>query len=150
MKRLAVSFLISILAMSTSITANAAVLETNEEIAEEIYQGELQLLACVVQAEAGNQDMMGKRLVVDAILNRVDSPEYPDTISDVVYQSFQFSCVKDGNLDKAFWSVTDECFEAVTMEIEQRTDSSVLYFTAGGYGQYGTPAYKYGDHYFSR
>ena len=149
MKRaLAAITIAATLALIPSSQVSAA--DMQSQIDEEIYQGELQLLACVVQAEAGNQDMTGKRLVVDTILNRVVSPEYPDTISDVVYHSFQFSCVKDGNLYKAFWNVTDECFEAVTFELEQRTDPSILYFTAGGYGKYGTPAYKYGDHYFSR
>ncbi len=149
MKRaLAAITIAAALALIPSSTVSAA--DTQQQIEEETYQGELQLLACVVQAEAGNQDMTGKKLVVDTILNRVDSPEYPDTISGVIYQSSQFSCVKDGNLDKAFWNVTDDCFRAVTAELAQRTDSSILYFTAGGYGQYGTPAYKYGDHYFSR
>lgn len=129
---------------------NASASDTQAQVDEEIYQGELQLLACVVYAEAGNQDMTGKKLVVDTILNRVDSPQYPDTIGEVIYQSSQFSCVKDGNLDKAFWSITDDCFRAVTEELENRKDNSILYFTAGGYGQYGTPAYQYGDHYFSR
>lgn len=132
----------------TPIEARA--MDTQAQIEEETYQGELQLLACVVFAEAGNQDMTGKRLVVDTILNRVDSPQYPNTITEVIYQSGQFSCVKDGNLDKAFWNVTADCFTAVTAELAQRTDNSILYFTAGGYGQYGTPAYQHGSHYFSR
>ena len=132
----------------TPIEARA--MDTQAQIEEETYQGELQLLACVVFAEAGNQDMTGKRLVAATILNRVDSPQYPNTITEVIYQSGQFSCVKDGNLDKAFWNVTADCFTAVTAELAQRTDNSILYFTAGGYGQYGTPAYQHGSHYFSR
>jgi N-acetylmuramoyl-L-alanine amidase len=134
--------------LCTPMTAQA--MDTQTQINEEIYQGELQLLACVVYAEAGNQDMTGKRLVVDTILNRVDSPQYPNSITEVIYQQNQFSCVTDGNLDKAFWNVTEDCFTAVSEELAQRTDSSILYFTAGGYGQYGTPAYKHGSHYFSR
>lgn len=148
MKKVAAVLLAVMFAMIPAQAVSAA--DTQNQISEEIYQGELQLLACVVYAEAGNQDMTGKRLVVDTILNRVDSPLYPDTISEVVYQTNQFSCVKDGNLDGAFWNVTGECFEAVTTELAQRMDTSILYFTAGGYGRYGTPAYQYGDHYFSR
>lgn len=148
MKKMVAVALMALCMLAAPIHVSAS--DTQAQVDEEIYQGELQLLACVAYAEAGNQDMTGKKLVVDTVLNRVDSPQYPDTISEVIYQSSQFSCVKDGNLDKAFWSITDDCFWAVTEELESRTDNSILYFTAGGYGQYGTPAYQYGDHYFSR
>lgn len=148
MRKKAIMLAMALMLASTPLEASAQ--DTQTQINEEIYQGELQLLACVVYAEAGNQDMTGKRLVVDTILNRVDSPQYPNSITEVIYQQNQFSCVTDGNLNKAFWNVTDECFTAVSEELVSRTDSSILYFTAGGYGQYGTPAYKHGSHYFSR
>lgn len=147
-RRIAAVTMAAVLALAPYKAVSAA--DTQAQIDEEIYQGELQLLACVVYAEAGNQDMTGKRLVAGTILNRVDSASYPNTISEVVYQPGQFSCVKDGNLDKAFWNVTDDCFRAVTAELAQRTDNSILYFTAGGFGQYGTPAYQYGGHWFSK
>ncbi len=147
-KRMAAITMAAVLALVPCKGVVAA--DTQAQIDEEIYQGELQLLACVVYAEAGNQDMTGKRLVAGTILNRVDSAAYPDTITEVVYQQGQFSCVNDGNLDKAFWNVTADCFKAVTAELAQRTDDSILYFTAGGFGQYGTPAYQYGGHWFSR
>lgn len=151
MKRLVISFLISLLAVSAPITANAAIpAVTEEEIAEENYQAELQLLACVVYAEAGNQDLRGKRLVADVILNRVDDPAYPNSISEVIYQTGQFSTVKDGALNRAYFNVTQDCFDAVAMELGSRLDSTIKYFTAGGYGKYGTPAYQYGGHWFSR
>lgn len=46
--------------------------EDAAEISEEIYYDSLEYLACLVEAEAGNQDELGKRLVVDVVLNRVD------------------------------------------------------------------------------
>ena len=51
--------------------------DTETSIQEEVYNGELQLLACLVYAEAGNQDLQGKEYVVDVVLNRVDSPQFP-------------------------------------------------------------------------
>ena len=48
------------------------------------------VLAKVVHAEAGNQDMTGKRLVVDCVLNRVDCEEYPNHVFGVVLQDGQF------------------------------------------------------------
>lgn len=121
-----------------------------EEIAEQIEEGEKELLACLVWAEARGEDQMGKQLVVDVVLNRVDSPSFPSTITDVIYQRNQFSPVLDGSLQKAFTEVTPECYEAVAAELEQRTDSEILYFTAGGYGRYGTPAYRAGNHWFCK
>lgn len=133
---------------STSNTIEITIPDTAETIAMEDYYAELTLLACLVQAEAGNQDMRGKRLVVDTVLNRVDHPDFPDTITDVIYQKYQFSTVWDGALERAYWTVTEDCYEAVRLELEGRMDPNVLYFTAFGYGQYGTPAYQAGDHYF--
>ena len=147
-RKIAAVTMAAVLALAPCKAVSAA--DTQAQIDEEIYQGELQLLACVVYAEAGNQDMTGKRLVAGTILNRVDSAAYPNSITEVVYQPGQFSCVKDGNLDRAFWNVTDDCFKAVTAELAQRTDKSILYFTAGGYGQYGTPAFQHGGHWFSK
>ena len=127
--------------------------EIEEEIIEEekeppITEEERYLLACLVYAEAGNQDLIGKRLVADVVFNRVDSETFPDTIEEVIYQKNQFAPVLDGGLERAFSEVTDECYEAVDLELEERLDSKILYFTAEGYGAYGTRAYQHGDHYF--
>ena len=122
--------------------------EVTQDIAEEIYFDSLEYLACCVEAEAGNQGLMGKRLVCDVILNRVDSKDFPDNIFDVINQKNQFSVVSNGRIYEV--SVSDETFEACRLELEERTDKYILYFTAGGYSACGSPAYKYNDHYFSR
>lgn len=123
--------------------------DTQEQIQEEIYQGELALVAAVAWAEAEGEDLMGKRLVVDTILNRVESQDFPNTITEVVFQRNAFAPVMDGRLLEAYQHVTAEEYEAVTMELEHRQDPNVLYFTAGEYSSYGTPLYRYGNHYFS-
>lgn len=43
-----------------------------------------------VYGEAGNQDNLGKSAVTSAILNRVDSPQFPNSVSKVVKQKDQF------------------------------------------------------------
>lgn len=123
--------------------------DTAEQIAEEDYQADLQLLACLVEAEAGNQDITGKRLVVDVVLNRVADPRFPDTIAEVIFQPGQFGPVSNGALARAYYTVSEDSFKAVTMELEDEIDYSILYFTAGGY-ECGTPAFQYGAHYFGR
>lgn len=138
------------LVMTNGCEAQAAeIADTPEQIQEEIYQGELTLLAALVHAEAEGEDMEGKRLVADAVLNRVDAPEFPCTISGVIYQSNAFSPVKDGRLEEAFFEVSDSDYAAVKEEIGCRKNRSVLYFMAGKYSTYGTPLFKHGGHFFS-
>jgi N-acetylmuramoyl-L-alanine amidase len=120
---------------------------TDEEIAEEDYWGELELLAACVEAEAGNQGLEGKRLVADVILNRVEDPDFPDTIEGVITQPYAFTSYWNGMVSSV--SISDETFQAVSMELEERSNTELLFFTAYAYGEYGTPCFQKGDHYFS-
>ncbi|QBS36833.1 cell wall hydrolase [Thermaerobacter sp. FW80] len=51
---------------------------------------ELQLLARIVQIEAGGEPYEGKVAVAAVILNRVRSPRFPDSVRAVIYQPGQF------------------------------------------------------------
>ena len=124
------------------ITHAAGDMPTEEEIAEEEYLDSLELLAICVEAEAGNQGLDGKRMVVDVILNRVDDPDWPGTIEEVISQPTHFTSYWDGGMDKV--SVSEG-----RMELESRSWPGIYYFTAGQYSEYGTPWKKVGDHYFS-
>ena len=122
---------------------------TEEDIKEMDYWGELELLAAVVEAEAGNQDMTGKRLVVDVVLNRVDSPLFPDTITEVLEQPGQFSTMWNGAVEDAGWHMQEDDYTAVMMEVTGvRLDYDIYYFTAGEYNASCRPAYIHGDHFF--
>lgn len=122
---------------------------TEEDIKEMDYWGELELLAAVVEAEAGNQDMTGKRLVVDVVLNRVDSPLFPDTITEVLEQPGQFSTMWNGAVEDAGWHMQEDDYTAVMMEVTGvRLDYDIYYFTAGEYNASCKPAYIHGDHFF--
>lgn len=124
-------------------------IDTDEQIAEEIIFGDIELLAQLIEAEAGNQDFSGKRLVADVVLNRVDAGWADGTISGVIFEDNQFSCIKDGGFDNAGWYISDESFNAAYMEyFGERLDSRILYFTAGRYNPYCVPMYKHGAHYF--
>lgn len=121
-----------------------------EDIACEKYWDSLELLAAVVEAEAGNQDLTGKRLVVDVVLNRVDSPLFPDNIVDVLEQELQFTTMHNGAVEDAGWHMQEDDYKAVMMEISgERLDYDIYFFTAGEYNSCGRPAYIHGDHYFS-
>lgn len=108
---------------------------------------EIDLMAAVVYLEAGNQDMIGKCLVVDAILNRFDSKHFPDTIVAVIEQPGQFTTSKRAHELVEKQLIPYDCYGAVLKEIYNRSNYEVIYF-AKGFGC-GEPMFKYGDHCFS-
>lgn len=108
---------------------------------------EIRLIALLTMAEAGNQSELGKRLVIDVILNRVDHPSFPNSVHGVIYQKNQFSPIWNGAIERC--EVTEENLQLVREEIESRTDHEIIFFRAGRYGDYGVPMYCVGDHYFS-
>lgn len=106
---------------------------------------ELELLARVVQAEAGNQGLYGKQLVVDVIFNRVDSSNFPDTVEGVCSQSGQFSVYASGAIYRVEPDI--ETYQAICLELDNRENDFILYFNNSGFGK--NPWKKVGDHYFS-
>lgn len=54
---------------------------------------DLKLLAKIIEAEAGSDWLPDewKMAVGEVVLNRVASPEFPDTVKDVIYQPGQYS-----------------------------------------------------------
>lgn len=123
-----------------------------EEIRNEIMYAEIDMLAQLVHAEAGNQDETGKRYVADVVLNRVESKDFPDTIEEVIFQKnpTQFSVTTDGAFKKAETEITEEDYKVALEEYTgERLNTEILYFRTGKYGC-GTPAFKYGAHYFSK
>lgn len=125
------------------------IIEEPPAVEEELLtQEEIELIALVTMAEAEGEPEEGQRLVIDTILNRVDSdlPYFPDTVHDVVYQKNAFSSMWDGRADRCY--VMEELCQLVREELQNRTNHEVLYFTAGEYGKYGTPVFRVANHYF--
>lgn len=59
------------------------------------------LLAAIIQCEAGSEPYEGKVAVGAVVLNRMRSGSWPNSISGVIYQSGQFSPVRNGALSRA-------------------------------------------------
>lgn len=112
-----------------------------------ISDDELELLALVTMAEAEDESELGKRLVIDTVLNRVDSSHFPNTITDVIYQKHQFTSMWNGRYKKTY--VDDYVRNLVLEELKDRTNSDVIFFRMGRYSDYGTPLFKEDGHYFS-
>ena len=139
---------------SATETTETTEVETEEVIEEtETYEEyyisneDIDLIALVTMAEAEGECEDGKRLVIDTILNRVDSEYFPNSISEVIYQSGQFTSMWNGRVDKCYPS--DDIRQLVIEEMASRTNYDVMFFTAGYYGNYGVPMFQIGDHYFS-
>ena len=62
--------------------------------------GDVNLLARLISAEARGEPYEGQVAVGAVVLNRVDHASFPNTISDVIYQSGAFSCLYDGQFDE--------------------------------------------------
>lgn len=123
--------------------------DTQEQIDEEIRLGDMELVAQLVEAEAGNQSFEGKCLVVDVILNRLEDPAYPDTVEEIIFQDGQFSVVKNGRFEKAAWHMQESDYAAVAVEYELHSNKEVLYFNnCSIVGGTGTP-FKVGGHWFN-
>lgn len=127
-------------------TTTTVVTETIPELS--VSDADIDLLARVTMAEAEGECEEGQRLVIDTILNRVDSGYFPNTIRGVIYQRGQFTCMTNGRINKCY--VREDIRQLVIEELQSRTNYEVMYFTAGGYGRYGTPLFKVGNHYFCK
>ena len=122
--------------------------ETVDEPIISVSNEDIELLALVTMAEAEGENEEGKRMVIDTILNRVDSERFDNTISEVIYAPNQFTSMRNGRVDRCY--VADDIYQLVIEELTNRTNYDVLYFTAYQYGAYGTPMFQIGNHYFSK
>lgn len=96
-----------------------------------LSDSEYNVLLRIVQAEAGGCDEEGKVLVANVILNRMESDEFPDTVSGVVYQRNQFSPVSNGSINTC--KVSEETIEAVERALNGEDNSEgALYFMNRG------------------
>lgn len=108
---------------------------------------DIDLIALVTMAEAEGESEEGKRLVIDVILNRLDSSRFPDTISGVIYAKNAFECMWNGRVDRCY--VRDDIRQLVIEELQSRTNSNIHYFRTKHYHRFGTPVVQVGNHYFS-
>ena len=71
--------------------------EAEENEAVSVSARELECLTKVILYEAGAESRSGQVAVAQVVMNRVESPRFPDTICGVVYQRGQFSAIRSFN-----------------------------------------------------
>lgn len=104
-------------------------------------------IALVTMAEAEGECEEGKRLVIDTILNRLDSAYFPNTVEGVIYQPYQFSSMWNGRAERC--AVREDICRLVKEELKSRRNYDVIFFSSEGYSCYGVPVFQVGNHYFS-
>lgn len=109
---------------------------------------EIELIALITMAEAEGECELGKRLVIDTILNRVDSEHFPNTVTEVIYQQDQFTSMWNGRIDVCY--VMDDICQLVREELQSRQNYEVVFFRTEDYHKFGEPVMPVGNHYFSK
>ena len=89
--------------------------------------GDKYLLARLISAEARGEPYIGQVAVGAVVLNRVEHPSFPNTISGVIYQPGAFSCLDDGQFDQP---VTESAYRAAQVALDGGDPSSgaIYYF----------------------
>ena len=111
-----------------------------------ISEADMELIYRVVMSEAGGDGVLSQKGVTTVILNRLFSPNFPDTIPEVL--EGQFSTGDNG-------PVTDEVKKSVVSAIlDYGTRRQILpyncyYFRAWYYHDFGIPYCQLGNNYFS-
>lgn len=81
-----------------TISTDAVIVKSESTVSASAYEKDL--LARLVRAEAEAESYAGKVAVAEVVLNRVDSPDFPNSISAVITQRGQFSPVSNGAINR--------------------------------------------------
>lgn len=89
--------------------------------------GDLYLLARLISAEARGEPYVGQVAVGAVVLNRVEHPSFPNSISGVIYQPGAFSCLDDGQFDQP---ISESAYRAAQEALDGSDPSSgaIYYF----------------------
>ncbi|MBQ6814261.1 MAG: cell wall hydrolase [Lachnospiraceae bacterium] len=142
---------------TASSQSNESVHVAGSEYVYEVTDEEYKILCTIVEAEAGDQDDIGRILVANVILNRVYSDSFQDSIEEVVFaksgKTYQFSPTRPGG---RYYTVTPD---ELTIQCVERAlkgedySQGAVYFCMktspdSWFNRCLTFLFKHGDHYF--
>ncbi len=73
------------------------------------YGNDINLLARLISAESRGEPYVGQVAVGAVVLNRMEHPSFPNSMSGVIYQNGAFTCLDDGEFYKP---VVDSAYRA--------------------------------------
>ena len=100
---------------------------TDMQLPPKYSEKDLNLIANAVYGEARGEPYEGQVAVAAVILNRVEHPDFPNTISEVIFQPLAFTAVADGQI----WLEPNErAKEAVLDALNgwDPTENAIYYF----------------------
>ena len=110
----------------TRASGRREVLSLSEESAD--------MLMKIAMAEAGGEDLTGKALVMNVVVNRIRDKEFPDTVEGVIFQPGQFSPISDGR----YYDMVpnEDCHKALYMVVNGWDESQgATYFRTNVSGE---------------
>jgi N-acetylmuramoyl-L-alanine amidase len=127
--------------------------ETAVNMPNGFSQNDIQLMANAVYGEARGESYIGQVAVAAVILNRVNSPTFPNTVSGVIFEPRAFTAVADGQI----WLTPNEQAKKAVLDAINGFDptgEAMYYFnpdTATSGWIWGRPQIKrIGKHIFSK
>lgn len=115
------------------------------ETIKDMTGNDREILARLVRLEAENQSLEGQMAAVEVVLNRIMSDEFPNNLTDVIYQKNQFSPAKFINSTTPL-QMQYEAVDTVFKETEPILNTGVLFFDTKPYNDLVYT--KIDDHYF--
>ncbi|UTR14612.1 cell wall hydrolase [Salipaludibacillus sp. LMS25] len=102
-------------------------IEKAMNVPEGFSDNDIQLMAQAVYGEARGEPYEGQVAVAAVILNRIESPIFPNTVSDVIFEPLAFTAVADGQI----WMEPNERARKAVMDAINGQDPSgnaIYYF----------------------
>lgn len=106
--------------------SKAASAPTAMNVPEGYSQNDIKLIANAVHGESRGEPYVGQVAVAAVILNRVESPTFPNTVSGVIFEPRAFTAVADGQI----WLTPNETSEQAVIDAINGWDPSgnALYY----------------------
>ena len=106
----------------------------------ETTASDVELLAALIECEAGSKHYEGMLAVGSVVVNRMKSRHYPDTLRGVIYQSGQFTPAHDGKIERVLErGVKDSCVVAAQDALSGKNNvGDCVSFRAASSGRPGT------------
>ena len=122
-------------AAAQNVQGNGATVTTSAAVSASA--SDTQLLAAIIECEAGGEPYAGQLAVGAVVMNRVKSGSFPNSISGVVYQSGQFTPASSGKLARVLNSgkISSSCYQAAAEALAGADNTGgAKYFHAGTNG----------------
>ncbi|WP_370452911.1 spore cortex-lytic enzyme [Sporosarcina sp. BI001-red] len=108
-------------------TGGTTVKKTNTQVPPKYSEDDVKLIANAVYGESRGEPYEGQVAVAAVILNRIENPDFPNTVGGVIFQPGAFTAVSDGQI---WLTPNDRAKEAVidAMNGWDPSENAIYYF----------------------